>query len=74
MGCPWMLISCSTSAACRIRISSRACATSPDETGPWRVTLNVTNLANETYATCSTDVACFYGGERSFIGNVRYRF
>jgi len=44
------------------------------ETGPWRVTLNVTNLANEIYATCSTDVACYYGGERSFIGSVRYRF
>jgi iron complex outermembrane receptor protein len=44
------------------------------ERGPWRVTLNVSNLANETFASCSTDVACFYGGERNLIGAVRYRF
>lgn len=44
------------------------------ETGPWRVTLNVSNLADETFATCSTDVACFYGQERTLIGTVRYRF
>jgi len=44
------------------------------ETGPWRVALNVGNLGNETYATCSTDVACYYGAERTFIGSVRYRF
>lgn len=42
--------------------------------GPWRLAINVSNLLDESYASCSSDVACYYGAARSVIGSVRYRF
>ncbi len=44
------------------------------ETGPWRLALNVVNLADKVYwATCSYD-ACVAGMRRTLTGTVGYRW
>lgn len=45
------------------------------ETGPWRTSLNVTNLSDKTYvATCLNRGDCWYGMRRLVTANVRYSF
>ena len=42
-------------------------------TGPWRVALNITNLADKTYvASCPSQ--CLYGEPRKAIGSLTYRW
>lgn len=45
------------------------------ERAGWRLAVNVTNLADETYvASCSGLTACFYGERRRITGSVSYRW
>ncbi len=49
------------------------------DTGPWRIALNVNNLANKAHVVTCYDVInagkyCNYGQERTAILNLRYRF
>jgi iron complex outermembrane receptor protein len=45
------------------------------ETGPWRASLNVTNLGDKTFvATCLNRGDCWYGMRRLVTANVRYTF
>lgn len=49
------------------------------DTGPWRLALNVNNLANKEHvATCYQSVGdgnqCLYGQERTVVLSARYRF
>ncbi|MGP9659793.1 TonB-dependent siderophore receptor, partial [Halomonas sp. AOP31-B1-25] len=43
------------------------------ETGPWRLSLNATNLTDETYIESCT-YACFYGEPRSIVGTASYKW
>lgn len=43
------------------------------KTGPWKFTLNVTNLADKTYIASCT-YGCFYGEARKVIGSANYRW
>ncbi|MGO2006984.1 TonB-dependent siderophore receptor [Vreelandella alkaliphila] len=43
------------------------------ETGPWLLSLNATNLTDETYIESCT-YACFYGEPRSIIGTASYQW
>lgn len=42
-------------------------------TGPWKLSLNVTNLANKTYVSNCT-YACFYGEARRAVATATYRW
>ena len=42
-------------------------------TGPWKLSLNVTNLANKTYVSNCT-YACFYGEARRAVATAPYRW
>ena len=45
------------------------------ETGPWRTTLNVTNLGDKAFvATCLNRGDCWYGMRRLVTASVRYTF
>lgn len=43
------------------------------ETGPWLLSLNATNLTDETYIESCT-YACFYGEPRSLVGTASYQW
>ncbi|MGP5711446.1 TonB-dependent siderophore receptor [Vreelandella alkaliphila] len=43
------------------------------ETGPWVLSLNATNLTDETYIE-SCSYACFYGEPRSIVGTASYQW
>ncbi|MGH8808267.1 MAG: TonB-dependent siderophore receptor, partial [Noviherbaspirillum sp.] len=45
------------------------------EQGPWRVALNIVNLADKVHVTtCLSRGDCFYGNRRSVAARVAYRF
>lgn len=45
------------------------------ETGPWRLALNVNNLADKTYvATCLRRGDCWWGARRNVVASVAYRY
>lgn len=45
------------------------------ETGPWRLALNVNNLADKTYvATCLRRGDCWWGARRNVVASVTYRY
>jgi iron complex outermembrane recepter protein len=40
----------------------------------FRLAVNATSLSDAVFATCSSDIACFYGQRRTILTSLRYRW